>query len=133
MSVLINCCSRIYRALLYTYPREFRLEYGGEMERMFRDGCRDAARANDPMKIAHFVVASGADWLATSVRERIDSVRSIVSTARTAAPRGFANEWALTILMYLFASTTLVQAYVIPTDEERVIAQETIALLADRP
>jgi hypothetical protein len=45
MTALTNCFSRIYRALLFTYPREFRLEYGGEMERVFRDRCRDAAPA----------------------------------------------------------------------------------------
>ncbi len=47
MSALINCFARVYRALLYMYPREFRLEYGGEMERVFRDQCIDAARANE--------------------------------------------------------------------------------------
>ena len=51
--------SRIYRVLLYTYPREFRLEFGGEMERLFRDQCGDVASANDPLKAMHFVVQSG--------------------------------------------------------------------------
>jgi len=111
--------SRIYRMLLYTYPRQFWLEYGGEMERLFRDRCGDVARAHDPLKTIHFVVDSAADWMTTSVRERVASARAGVSLARTsarnAAPRGFVNEWVVTILMYLFASTTLVQAYVVPT------------------
>ena len=42
--------SRINRMLLYTYPREFRLEYGGEIERQFRDRCRDMAQANNPSR-----------------------------------------------------------------------------------
>jgi signal peptidase I len=132
MSAFINCFSRIYRALLYTYPRKFRLEYGVEMERTFRDRCRDAARANDPMKMAHFVVASGKDWIATSVRERIDSFRAIVSIARQAAPRGFVNEWVVTILMYLFAATTLVQAYVIPTGSMEGTLRVGDHMLVDR-
>ena len=107
--------SRIYRVLLYTYPREFRLEYGGEMERLFRDQCGNAAHSGDPLKMIHFVVGSGTDWMSTSMSERAASVRAAVSTARKAAPRGFASEWVVTILMYLFATTTLVQAYVIPT------------------
>jgi hypothetical protein len=60
------------------------------------------ARTRKPMTMARFVLSSGMDWLTTSLRERVP-------------PRGFVSEWALTILMYLFASTTLVQAYVIPT------------------
>jgi signal peptidase I len=132
MSAFINCFSRIYRALLYTYPRKFRLEYGVEMERTFRDRCRDAARANHPMKMAHFVVASGKDWIATSVRERIDSFRAIVSIARQAAPRGFVNEWVVTILMYLFAATTLVQAYVIPTGSMEGTLRVGDHMLVDR-
>jgi signal peptidase I len=103
--------SRIYRVLLYTYPREFRLEFGGEMERLFRDQCSDVARARDPLRAMHFVVQSGKDWLTTSVRERT----AVISMARKAVPRGFVSEWVVTILMYLFATTTLVQAYVIPT------------------
>jgi signal peptidase I len=106
--MMVRCVSRIYRALLFSYPREFRLEYGREMERLFRDRCCDVARVNDPLKMVHFLVQSGADWVASSVRER-------VASARKSAPRGFVNEWVVTILMYLFAATSLVQAYVVPT------------------
>lgn len=114
-SALVRWFSRIYRGLLFAYPREFRLEYGGEMERLFRDRCGDVARAHDPLKAIHFVAGSAADWMTTSVRERVASSRAAVSLARKSAPRGFVSEWAVTILMYLFASTTLVQAYVVPT------------------
>jgi len=101
---MVERFSRIYRALLYTYPRQFRLEFGGEMEQLFRDRCKDVARTNDRMMMLNFIVNSVLDWIKTSVRERA-----------VAAPRGFVNEWIVTILLYLFASTTLVQAYVIPT------------------
>jgi signal peptidase I len=105
---MVEYFSRIYRALLYAYPRRFRLEFGGEMEQLFRDRYKEVARTNDPMKMLHFIVNSILDWMKTSVRERAASCPS-------RAPRGLVNEWIVTILMYLFASTTLVQAYVIPT------------------
>lgn len=122
----------IYRALLFTYPRQFRLDYGGEMERMFRDRCGDLARANDSLRTIHFVTQSAADWLQSSVRERVDSARTIVSIARKAAPRGFASEWVVTILMYLFATTTLVQAYVIPTGSMEGTLRVGDHMLVDR-
>jgi signal peptidase I len=112
---LLRCFCRIYRALLYAYPRPFRLQYGAGMEQVFRDRCAEVARANDSMKMVHFFLHSGADWITTSIRERVDAARTLISGARKAAPRGLVNEWVLTILMYLFATTTLVQAYVIPT------------------
>jgi signal peptidase I len=124
--------SRIYRVLLYTYPREFRLEYGGEMERLFRDRCGEVARAHDPVKMIHFVVESGADWITTSMHERTASVRNIMSMARKSAPRGFVSEWVVTILMYLFATTTLVQAYVIPTGSMEGTLRVGDHMLVDR-
>jgi signal peptidase I len=112
---LADALSGIYSLLLYAYPREFRLEYGSEMKRLFRDRCNDAARTNDPWRIFRFGVQSATDWIATTIRERADSLRMIVSSARKPAARGFVGELAVTILIYLFATTTLVQAYVIPT------------------
>jgi signal peptidase I len=105
----------IYSLLLYAYPREFRLEYGVEMKRLFRDRCNDAVRANELWRLLRFAVQSAMDWMATTMRERADSVRTIVPGAGKPAARGFVAEWAVTILIYLFATTTLVQAYVIPT------------------
>lgn len=102
----------LYRILLFCYPREFRLAYGIEMERLFREQYRDAARRK---RLARFVIHNLTDWLSSSLRERLDAIGAIISTARKSAPRGSVAEWAVTILIYFFASTTLVQAYVIPT------------------
>lgn len=129
---MVRWFARIYRALLFTYPRQFRLEYGGEMERMFRDRCGDVARENDPLKLVLFVVQSGVDWVATSVRERAESMRGVISTARKSAPRGFVSEWVVTILMYLFATTTLVQAYVVPTGSMEGTIRVGDHMLVDR-
>jgi signal peptidase I len=110
--MLIHLLCRIYSGLLYAYPREFRLQYGGEMTQVFRDRCRDLGRTGNRLGWVRFSLHSGTDWLTTTVRERI---ASIWSAARRPAPRGFVTEWAVTIVMYLFATTTLVQAYVVPT------------------
>jgi signal peptidase I len=130
--LLSQLLSRLYPILLYAYPREFRLEYGEEMSRVFRDQCRDLARANDHSRMIRFAVLSAADWTTTTVRERFDSVKSALSAARKTPQRGFTAEWTVSILMYLFASTTLVQAYVIPTGSMEGTLRVGDHLLVDR-
>ena len=110
-SVFVRCLSRIYSVLLYAWPREFRLAYGGEIRQAFRDRCRHVV----PKKLLHFAMMTGADWMSTTFRERGESLRLAVAAARKPVARGSVAEWSVTILMYLFATTTLVQAYVIPT------------------
>jgi hypothetical protein len=78
-SAVVRCLPQIYRVLMFTYLREFRLAYGSEMEQVFRDRCRDVARTRKPMTMARFVLGSGMDWLTTSLRERVP-------------PRGFVSE-----------------------------------------
>jgi len=132
MNALIGWLTRAYAVSLYAYPREFRLAYGGEMERLFRDQCRDAARSGDPLQIGGFVLRSGADWLGGNVRERLDSARGMLANVRKAAPRGLVGEWTMTLVMYLFAATTLVQAYVIPTGSMEGTLRVGDHMLVDR-
>lgn len=106
---------RIYSVMLYAYPRAFRLEYGGEMKQLFRDRCGDLARAGGLARTLRFAGLTTADWMTTTLAERAASFRAGLSHARKPSRRGFVAEWAMTILFYLFATTTLVQAYVIPT------------------
>jgi signal peptidase I len=103
---------RFYSAMLYAYPRQFRLEYGGEMQRLFRDCWRDVGRAGNWRAVLRFGARSATDWLTTAPVERI---REVWAAGRKQKVQGFAAEWAVTILMYLFVTTTLVQAYVVPT------------------
>ncbi len=35
---------RAYLVMLYAYPREFRMQFGGEMQQLFRDRCRQMTR-----------------------------------------------------------------------------------------
>ena len=114
-SAFVRGLARIYSVMLYAYPREFRLEYGGEMQQVFRDRCRDLARTGSFAKTLQFAMLSGTDWMSTAVTERAVALRTGFSKARKPVARGSAAEWAMTILLYLFATTTLVQAYVVPT------------------
>ena len=111
-SGMIGSFCRLYSVFLYAYPRDFRLQYGVAMQQVFRDRCRDLARTADPLALLRFTLHVTADWLTTTVRE---GVAAFWSAGRKQTPRGFVTEWAVTLGIYLFVTTTLVQAYVIPT------------------
>ena len=99
---MIGLLCRIYSAMLYAYPREFRLRYGVEMQQFFHDRCRQLARER----------AGSGVWLRFGLRSMTDW---IVSTARERRIRKLVQEWAVTILLLLFVTTSMVQAYVVPT------------------
>jgi len=111
-SALIGSVCRLYSFLLYAYPPDFRRQYGRPMEQLFRDRCRDLARSSDRGRLLRFAAHVMADWLGTTVRERASA---IWSAGRSSGKRSSVTEWAVTLLIYLFATTTLVQAYVVPT------------------
>lgn len=103
---------RLYSVLLYAYPADFRREYGRSMEQLFRDHCRELARRQSLLGTLGFAAHILSDWFRTTVKER---AAEIWSAGKRPARRSSATEWAGTLLIYLFATTTLVQAYVIPT------------------
>src|SRR6202030_1079581 len=45
----------------------------------------------------------------------LNLIRNVFTIGRRPGPRGFVAEWTVTILIFIFATSTLVQAYVIPT------------------
>jgi signal peptidase I len=108
-SAWIGGFCRLYSLLLYGYPAEFRRDYGRSMEQLVRDRCREASGGGRFVRFAAHVMG---DWLRTSVRER---AAAVWSAGRKPAMRSSVTEWAGTLLIFLFATTTLVQAYVIPT------------------
>jgi signal peptidase I len=89
---------RVYALSLYAYPKPFRVEFGSEMQKVFRDRCRDAAHADG---LFRFFLASIKDWFTSALSER----------------RGWvpypALIWMLAVFMCLFASTSMLQAFVI--------------------
>ena len=111
-SNLIGSFCRLYSVLLYAYPPEFRRLYGRPMEQLFRDRCRDLARGPGGLALLRFAGHVMADWLRTTVRE---GTAAVWSAGRKPAKRSSVTEWSGALLVYLFATTTLVQAYVIPT------------------
>jgi signal peptidase I len=130
-AVLVRWFCRLYVLLLYAYPREFRLQFGGDMQQLFRDRCRQTARMPGRSRWLRFALQSAVDWLATTLRERTSCWREMTvrdygrgaaqlartfwSAGRHTQPRGLVAEWGMTLVVFLFATTTLVQAYVIPT------------------
>jgi signal peptidase I len=120
---------RIYSVLLYAYPRDFRLQYGAAMQQVFRDRCRDLARTASSMAKLRFAIHLTTDWLATTVREQ---AAAFWSAGRRQIPRGFVTEWAVTLGIYLFVTTTLVQAYVIPTGSMEGTLRVGDHMLVDR-
>jgi signal peptidase I len=115
--------------MLYAYPGEFRRAYGGAMRQHFRDRCRDLARRPGGPRILPFAVNLMTDWIRTAVRERASAMRSApVKPVRA----GLVTEWAGTILIYLFATTTLVQAYVVPTGSMEGTLRVGDHMLVDR-
>ena len=102
---MIGLLCRIYSVMLYAYPSEFRLQYGAAMQQVFRDRCRETALHGSWLR---FGLRSASDWIVSTVRER---------RAARKAPgiRKLVQEWAVTLLLFLFVTTTMVQAYVVPT------------------
>jgi signal peptidase I len=126
-SIGIFC--RIYSVLLYAYPRDFRVQYGNDMRQLFRDRCRDLARVPGTTPMLRFAARLATDWLVTTVRER---AAAIWSAGRNLTPRSFVTEWAVTLAIYLFATTTLVQAYVVPTGSMEGTIRVGDHMLVDR-
>jgi signal peptidase I len=102
-SSLIRGLCGVYAAMLYAYPREFRLQYGGEMQRAFRDLAR-----RNTQSWFRFGLRNLADWIVSTMRERRAS-------RQASGTRKLVQEWAVMLLLFLFVTTTLVQAYVVPT------------------
>ena len=125
----IGSFCRIYSVLLYAYPRDFRLQYGAAMQQVFRDRCRDLARTAGPWPC----FASPSIWQPTGSPPRsVNRAAAFWSAGRKQTPRGFVTEWAVTLGIYLFVTTTLVQAYVIPTGSMEGTLRVGDHMLVDR-
>jgi hypothetical protein len=66
-SVRLACA--IYRLLLAFYPREHRREYASEMAQLFRDQCREAARAAGLTGLLGHSLRIVVDFLFSAARE----------------------------------------------------------------
>jgi signal peptidase I len=128
-SAILGSFCRLYPVFLYAYPRDFRLQYGAAMRQVVRDRCHEVARTASALATLRFATQLAADWISSAVRERAAAIRA----ARPKAPaRGFVTEWAVTLGIYLFLSTTLVQAYVVPTGSMEGTLRVGDHMLVDR-
>ncbi len=112
-SLGIRIACRLYSAMLYAYPGEFRIRYGEEMRQFFRDRCRELAAERAGRTIwVRLGLRTICDWIVSVTRERWAARK-----ASDHAPgiRKLVQEWAVTLLFFLFVTTTMVQAYVVPT------------------
>ena len=73
-SSAIGALCRIYSVLMYAYPRDFRRQYGVEMEQVFRDRWRDAARIPGRWRMLRLALGLAADWAGTAARERASAI-----------------------------------------------------------
>ena len=86
------------------------------------------ARAS-PLALLRFAAHVTADWLTTRF---VRGGHASGPRAATTAPRSFVTEWACTLGIYLFVTTTLVQAYVIPTGSMEGTLRVGDHMLVDR-
>ena len=99
----------VYALMLYAYPRDFRRQYGKSMQQVFRDRCREQRGKS----WFAFGLLTAADWITSVIRER--RAASAATVVQTGSGRKLIQEWAVTLLLFLFVTTTMVQAYVVPT------------------
>ena len=65
-----NRALRVYRVLLAAYPKEFRREYGAQMEQAFRDLCREERRSG-VIGLVKLWARVALDLASTATAERI--------------------------------------------------------------
>ncbi|HOU13829.1 MAG TPA: hypothetical protein PKZ84_12005 [Anaerolineae bacterium] len=67
---------RVYRALLWVYPADFRREYEAPMAQLFRDLCRDVYSQHGRLGLAQMWGRVLADTAIAAVIERIYTLHS---------------------------------------------------------
>jgi Ca2+-binding EF-hand superfamily protein len=85
-SFLPDFWRRSYRLLLHTYPPDFRRRYGREMEQAFADRCRALVQNPSLRGYLDFGARIASDWVVTTVREGIASMRVPAQVPATAGP-----------------------------------------------
>jgi len=79
---------RLYRALLYLYPKKFRAAYGQQMRLTFRDACRVAYRQNGAGGLLALWLPTLLDLFKSALEERARQGEITMSKARLIALAG---------------------------------------------
>lgn len=78
----VRASMRVYALLLHTYPRRFRVRYGAEMARLFRDCCHDAYRARGASGVLRLWPGALLDLVRTAAQEWAAGLRRPAMTRR---------------------------------------------------
>jgi hypothetical protein len=68
---LLDISNRLYRALLITYPRAFRREFGPHMVQVFGDVCRQVASERGSAALLGLWVSVASDLAVSALHERL--------------------------------------------------------------
>ena len=126
---MIGSFCRLYSVLLYAYPRDFRRNMAPPCSRSSATAAATWRARPAPWPcFASPPISPPTGSPPRSANERL----AFWSAGRKQTPRSFVTEWAVTLGIYLFVTTTLVQAYVIPTGSMEGTLRVGDHMLVDR-
>src|SRR5262245_38040491 len=76
---MVEFTERIYGALLWLYPRQFRRRFGTEMKRVFSECCYDELQGGKAAKSVEFVLHTLKDLVLSAGAERIRELNINIS------------------------------------------------------
>ena len=88
MQVAWLVSDRLYRVLLYLYPKRFREAYGPQMRQTFRDACRAAHRLNGASGVLALWLPTLLDLFKSALEERARQGEITMSKSRLIAWAG---------------------------------------------
>lgn len=97
--------ARVYAVMLRGYPSAFRREFGREMWQVFRDRCRESARAGGGHGLVRLWAETLLDLLSTAPREHAEKLLEggrLMKTLRTVVLALAAYAFALLVAAPLF-------------------------------
>ncbi len=74
-AAVLSASERLYRLLLFIYPRAYRREYGPLMIQAYRDLCRHSYRQKGMVGIASLWSRLLADLVTSSIEQHLDALR----------------------------------------------------------
>jgi hypothetical protein len=72
---VLSASERVYRLLLFVYPKTYRREYGPPMIQVYRDLCRNSYRQRGRVGLASLWLRLLADLFTSSIGQHLDALR----------------------------------------------------------